>query len=233
MRHLLPVLLALLPLGACAPGAPPSAPAPQPDTAVVAEPPAPLPPAVPAVWTVREGVRLDTGGGAVRLPRALMRLDVMAVDTAGYRVLCRVCEDDVEGMVAVADVATPALSPLEAAEHGGIVEFALAVRHAASLRDVEALRPVMDALFMYSFETEGGRVEALARWAEEGYRALDRVAALVDRGVVPRRDGSGAPRDELWLAPHEFRDAPSFPQLRTGFRRLDGRWTWAFLVGPG
>jgi hypothetical protein len=208
-------------------------PPPPPAPVVFVEEPLPATPA-PAVWTSRAPVVLRTDAGFVTLDRPLMRLDVIAGDSAGYHVRCRVCDPTVEGHVAADDVTTPTLSPLEAAEHGSVVEFALAVRHAASLRDLEALRPVMDALFMYSFETEGGRVEALARWVAEDYRSLDRAAALIDRGIVSRWEGTGiALREELWLAPPEFRGAPAFPYLRTGFRRIGGRWTWAYLVGPG
>ena len=115
------------------------------------------------------------------------------------------------------------LSPAAAAERD-LASFALAVRDAAGRRDVRALRPVMAPDFTFSFVGLQGAEAALVAWAAEGFQSLERVPALLDRGL--------ATRDSLlWTAPPEHFERLDYRGFRLGFRRLpEGRWEWVFLV---
>lgn len=209
-------------LAACAsppaPGTPPAT------TESSAAPPAPV------VWTARPGVELSTESGVTTLPRAMMRLDAISADPQGLRVRCSACAEPLEGVVARNAVIYEAVRPIEAAR-GSVAEFALAVRAAAERRDVEALREVMSPDFSFTFGGAEGRLEALGAWEREGYRSLDRLSALLDRGVVDRWEGQPASADELWVAPPEYLSRPDYLDLRAGFRRVGGEWRWVFFVG--
>lgn len=212
--------LALLAAAACAPRpVPPPPPAP--------EPPPPFPHA--QVWTREAGTALrpdSAGAPQADLPHAFTRLEVLRSDSASLYVRCIVCTPHLEGWVEKERVVWEARAPALAAG-GELAEFLLAVRGAASRRDVAALRPVMARLFTHSLSGADGPVEAVGRWEQEGFRRLDRLPFLLDRGVATR-DGS------IWAAPPAWVAYPSYRDLRAGFRREGGRWEWIFFVpGPG
>lgn len=216
-------LLILSTLAACAsPPAPATPPAP-PEPARVA-PPAPI------VWTARPGVELSTESGVVRLPHAMMRLEALSSDSLGIQVRCVVCAEPLEGVVAREAVIYEPARPIDATR-GSVAEFALAIRAAAERRDVEALREVMSPDFSFTFGGAEGRLEALGAWEREGYRSLERLPALLDRGVVNRWEGQPARPDELWVAPPEYLSQPEYLDLRAGFRRVAGEWRWVFFIG--
>jgi len=188
------------------------------------------PPPAPTVWTAREGVTLTTESGDVRLPHAFLRLDVLAADSQGLRVRCASCAEPREGVVSRDAVIYQPARPSEAAR-GSVAEFALAVRAAAAQRDIEALREVMSQEFSFTFGGAEGRLEALAAWEREGYRSLDRLPAILDRGVVNRWAAQPAQYDELWVAPPEYLASPEYLDLRAGFRKVGGEWRWVFFIG--
>lgn len=195
--------------------------------AAPAAPPPPFPHA--AVWTREGGIALrpDSAGVAqAPLANAFTRLEVLRSDSASLYVRCVVCTPRVEGWVekerVVFEPRTPAL-----AAHGDLPEFLLAVRAAAARRDVAALRPVMSRRFAHSLGGADGVVEAIGRWEQEGFRRLDRLPFLLDRGVA-------TPDGAVWAAPPAWVTDRSYRDLRAGFRREGDRWEWVFLVpGPG
>jgi hypothetical protein len=77
--------------------------------------------------------------------------------------------------------------------------------------------------FTFSFGGGGGPANAFNRWRFEGFRTLDQLAPLLDRGLATF-DG------EIWSAPPEFVTQDGYMGLRAGFRRVDGRWQWIYLV---
>jgi hypothetical protein len=210
-------------LCACASPPPPPPPAP---------PPEPLPSfAYSTVWTAQPGVPLIAEASTHILPHPAMRLEVVGFDSLGLHVRCDLCPTTPAGRVSETDVVGSAMTPAAAAEHGTIADFALAVRQAALERDVAALRQVMDPDFVFSLRMGGGPIEAVAAWEREAYASLDALVALIDRGLGSRWHGTGvAVRDELWVAPAEFASDRTYPGLRAGFRRVDGRWVWTSLV---
>lgn len=214
--RLFPLFWSLL---ACASASPVPPPAPPPPA------PAPEPFVFPytSVWTREADTPLRGEGGVSRVPRPFTRLDVIRVDSAGVYVRCAACGGGAAGRVDTSAVVFRAGTPEEAAR-GELAEFLLAVREAAARRDAAALRPVMSELFTHSPLLGGdGRLEALAAWERERFRALDHLPALLDRGV--------ATRDErLWVAPPEYLEADGYRGYRTGFRRADRGWEWVFLV---
>jgi hypothetical protein len=178
-----PSLLVLpLLLAACIPApqvAPEPEPFPPPPAADVVPPPPPT-----EAWTAEPGTALRTAGQPAVLPHAFMRLEVMHADTAELMVRCVWCPGQPIGWVPLAAVVHESPAPREAAALS-LAEFALAVRAAATRRDVEALRPVMARDFVHSLgPAEGGVLEALAAWEREGYRLLDQVPRLMDGGIV-------------------------------------------------
>lgn len=215
---LVPLLVLL-----CACAAPRPAPAPA--------PPAPAPPAFPyaTVWTREAGTALrpDSAGAAVpALPNAFTRLEVLRADSASLYVRCVVCTPRGEGWVAKARVVFEPGTPSLAAG-GELAEFLLAVRAAAARRDMAALRPVMSRQFTHSLGGADGIMEAVARWEQEGFRRLDRLPWLLDRGVA-------SPDGIVWAAPPAWAADRAYRDLRAGFRREGNRWEWVFLVpGPG
>ncbi|MDB4947546.1 MAG: hypothetical protein JWM27_195 [Gemmatimonadetes bacterium] len=211
--------LASLALG-CGPRAPvppPAAPAP-----VAAPAPEPFPYA--DVWTRAPGVVLVRDSGSGVLPYASMRLQVLRADTADLlRVRCITCPVPMDGRVRRGDlVYRPA--DLATASADSLSAFILAFREAVKRRDLAALRAVMSPTFVHAADGPDGVLEAVSRWQEEAYRPLDALPALLDRGVAQ------VPGTDLWAAPPPFVTRSGYQQLRAGFRRVNGRWTWMFLV---
>jgi hypothetical protein len=211
-------LAVLLALGAC--GGPRTAVAPEPEPApgLVPEFPHPL------AWTNRPHVPIRTDAAAEAVPLPFTRLNVLGVDTLGLRVRCLYCIPAVEGWVARDAVVAEAAPPRVAAA-AGLAEFVLAVREAAGRRDEAALHPVMATDFTFSLEGGGGPGNAFRRWEFQGFRALDNLPPLLDRGLATRDS-------VIWAAPPAFVTDPEYRGPRAGFRRnAQGRWEWIFLVG--
>jgi hypothetical protein len=175
-------------------------------------------------WTARADVQVLTEGGEVIIPNPFTRVNVLRVDTLGIHVRCLYCIPTVDGLLPREDLVYEPLRPDSAARHG-LAEFLLAVREAASRRDEEALRPVMARDFTFSLAGGAGPLDAFHRWRFQGYRALDNLPPLLDRGVVTRDS-------VIWSAPPAFLEDPEYHGLRAGFRRsAEGRWEWIYLVG--
>ncbi len=176
------------------------------------------------VWTaVPELSLLTEADGPAHIGRVFTRLDVIGRDTIGLRVTCAVCEPPIEGYVSEDSIIASHLPP-EISAWGEFPEFLLSIRAAAARRDLEALRPVMNTEFVFSFIGVQTPEAALAVWQAEGFQMLDAVPDLLDQGVVTE-DG------RIWTAPPEFLLDPSYQGPRLGFRqRADGRWDWLFLV---
>jgi hypothetical protein len=191
--------------------------------------PGPEPPPTPEfpfafAWTAQGGVAVHTDTGEVLIPKPFTRLNVLGVDSLGVLVRCLYCIPALEGRVQQDDIVHEALSP-EAASRLGLAEFALAVREAASRRDQQALGPVMARDFTFGFEGGGGPVDAFHRWRFQGFRSLDNLPPLLDRGLATRDS-------VVWTAPPVFLTDPEYHGLRAGFRRgMHGRWEWIYLVG--
>ncbi len=199
----------------------PRPPAPPP-TPVVPEPPAPPPFAYDTVWVGSEGASLRTDAAPPIVLRPFVRLEVAGADSARLRVRCTVCTRPAEGWVNRDAVVFEPIDPAVAAS-GDLAEFVLAVRQAAGRRDLDALRSAMAPGFTHSFGRASGRLEAIAGWERERFAALDRLPALLDRGLVPRAG-------QLWVAPPEYVERPDYVGWRAGFRREGERWVWMFLV---
>lgn len=205
---------ALIFLAAC--GRPTVVEGPRPD-------PGPAPPPAIAVWTAGPDVVLSGDGASAVLPLPFTRLEALGVDSLGLLVRCGLCPGDPQGRVAESDVIYRTTSP-EAAAHGTLAEFALAIRGAAIDRDLEALLPVMADDFSYSFVGPQSPASAFAVWRAEDFATLDRLPELLDRGLTPVDA-------RIWAAPPEYAEETGFRQLRSGFRqRQDGRWEWVFLI---
>ena len=215
------ILVTGITVAACAPAPPPPAPAPVAEAPAL--PPRPEPP--PVVWTAAPERPLDAGERRTSIARPFTRLEVIAADGPVLWVRCGGCEVPLRGWVDSDDVVHEPLPPGVAAQ-GDLAEFALAIRHAASERDTDALRQVMDGWFTHSFEGPDGMEAALTTWEREGYRDLDALPFLLDEGLVTE-DG------EIWVAPRDFLERTGYRGLRTGFRHEGGRWTWLFLVRGG
>lgn len=211
----LAVLAACLLAGCAAPRPTPPPPPP---------PPPPFPHAV--VWNRTAGAELVGDSARTELPRLAMRLEVLESDSAAtaLRVRCAGCDAPAEGWIPIGEVVWAGATPGEAAR-GDLAEFVVAVRTAAAARDVTALRPVISRWFVHSLGGGEGVLEATSAWEREGYRTLDPLPALLDRGVSA--DG------ELWVAPPEHLSEPAHRGLRTGFRRNGNAWEWMFLVRDG
>lgn len=201
-------------LGACA-AVPPPPPAPEPPT-----PPFPF----SQVWNRTAGAELVGDSARYPLPRVAMRLEVVSTDSAGPIVRCVACLGSPSGRLAAAEMVVDTLPPGVAARVG-LAELVVAVRSAASRRDIEALRPVLSRLFTHSLAGGDSPIEAEGAWRRERFRTLDLVPALLDGGVVD--DGP------IWVAPPDFVERPGFTGLRTGFAREDGVWKWIFLTRSG
>lgn len=180
------------------------------------------------MWTRAPATELRPDSAGVRgtVANAFTRLEVLRSDSSSLYVRCVVCTPRVEGWVETEGVVFEPRAPAQAAD-GELADFLLAVRDAASRRDVAALRAVMGRGFTHSFAGGDGVVEALGRWEQEGFRRLDRLPFLLDRGVA-------TPDGTIWAAPPAWVTDRAYSDLRAGFRREGGRWEWVFLVpGPG
>lgn len=224
------VLLLLFVLSAC--GAPARRPPPVAPPPV--QPPAPPPPLVAPpivafqnVWTRDAGTLLRTDAGGVAMPYIFMRLEVLRVDSAELLVRCAVCPGSPEGWIPRESVVHWVRRP-EVAARLDLAEFVLAVREAASQRDVEALRTVMSRDFAHTLgPLEMGQLETFAAWEREAFRSLDRLPFLLDRGVAT------VPNTPIWAAPPEYTAQIGYNDLRAGFRRGPQGWEWIFLVRGG
>lgn len=204
--------------GCVAPPPPPPPPAPAP---VAAAAPVPIP---ELAWTGRPDVQLHSEGreGAL-VARPFTRLEVLDGDSLRLLVHCAVCGDSVSGWIERSDVVTEAASP-DSAAAGDLVEFALAVRRAAEERRADALVPVMAPDFAFALIGTQSLAAALRAWEWEGYRPLEEVPALLDRGLA--RIGPG-----FWVAPPEHAEQAGYRGPRLGFRlSASGRWQWLFLL---
>jgi hypothetical protein len=223
MRRAIAVALAAaLAAGGCTPQ--PRRPAPVPTPA---PPPAPAEPPFTAteVWTAQPGVVLRGDSSSTTLPWAFMKLAVVRVDSTELVVRCMVCRGFPMGRVARERVVHE-IRPLADARKLELSDFALAVRDAARRRDLEALRRVMSRDFVYSLDDSEGVLEAVAAW--QGRRAgdIERLPALLDRGIVSTGGGG------IWAAPPEFVNQRGYADLRAGFRRGRDGWEFIFLVRP-
>ena len=109
-----------------------------------------------------------------------------------------------------------------------LADFVLAVRAAASARDVDALRAVMARDFVHTLgPIDMGLLETFAAWEREQYRTLDRLPFILDRGVAT------VPGTPVWAAPPEWAASLQYRDLRAGFRRGPDGWEWIFLVRDG
>jgi hypothetical protein len=218
--HLLVVPL-LACLAGCFPRTAPALPEPVQEPEAVVEP---FPYAI--AWTrgAERAIRPVEGElppQAVRDP--FTRLNVLAVEPEGIRVRCLYCIPAVEGWIDRDDLVFEPLDPTEAAGRG-LAEFVLAVRAAVERRDEAALGRVMSRDFTFSLQGGGGPIDAFRRWEFQGFRSLDNLPALLDRGIATRDS-------VIWVAPPSFLTDPGFQGLRAGFRENPaGRWEWIFLV---
>jgi hypothetical protein len=223
-RYAVPI--AFLALAACpAPRQPVPPPAPAP---VQAGPPAP--PAIvqsQSVWTRDAGLQLRGEAGAVVLPFVFMRLEVLRADTTELMVRCVHCPGGPSGWLARESVVHVPPDVASAAEME-LADFALAVRDAASRRDVPALRRAMSRDFVHTLgPIDPGILETLAEWEREGYRSVDRLPFLLDRGIA------SVAGTAIWAAPPEYASDLRYNGLRAGFRRGREGWEWVFLVSGG
>lgn len=217
----------LLALAGCTAARSPAPPAPPPEPApeVHAGPP---PAAVGAdVWNRDPGTLLRGETEATAVPYLFMRLEVLEADSAELLVRCVHCPGAPTGWIARERVVHHPEPPAEAASLY-LADFLLAVRDAANRRDLEALRAAMSPDFSHQLgPLEPGILETLAAWEREGYRTLDRLPFLLDRGVATVE---GTP---IWAAPPEHASTLRYPDLRAGFRRGPDGWEWVFLVQDG
>jgi hypothetical protein len=212
--------VALLALAACTPP-----PRPRPAPAPPPAPPAPPPFTATEVWSAEPGLVLRGDSGSITLPWAFMRLAVARVDSTELLVRCMVCRGFPAGRVERSRVVHEARAPIDARQ-GGLAEFALAVREAARRKDIEALRRVMARDFISTLEGPEGPGEAIAGWQGPRANDLERVAGLLDRGIVSTGGGG------VWAAPPEFVNQRGYSDLRAGFRRGRDGWEFIFLVRP-
>ncbi|HEX6751286.1 MAG TPA: hypothetical protein VF092_28605 [Longimicrobium sp.] len=220
MRRVL-IAAALLAAAACVPR---PAPAPPP------LPPPPPPPAAPPftaaeVWTAQPGVVLRGDSASTTLPWTFMKLAVVRVDSTELVVRCMACRGFPIGRVPRDRVVHEPRTPVDAAK-GELADFALAVREAARRHDLEALRRVMARDFVYTLDGPEGSLEAMSAFQGRRSGDIDRLPALLDRGVVSTGGGG------VWAAPPEFVTQRGYGDLRAGFRRTATGWEFAFLVRP-
>jgi hypothetical protein len=217
------LLLSAVTVAACMAATPELPPAPEPAAGEAMPPDRPEPPRV--VWTAAPERPLDMGERRRSIARPFTRLQVLDADGPVLWVRCTGCAEPLQGWVDEEDVVHEPLPPGVAA-FGDLAEFVLAVRHAASERDTDALRHVMEGWFTHSLEGPDGVEAALLTWQREGFRDLDALPFLLDGGLATE-DG------EVWVAPAGFLERTGYPGLRAGFRRDGNRWTWLFLVRGG
>lgn len=226
---MLPVLLFV---AACTrqPAAAPPAPiaAVVPPDSVAAGPPAAFVPG----WTRRAGTDLQTDSGTVLIQLPFTSVHAAPADSGWLWVHCTACAPPVHGRAPASAVVLEAVATPAEAAGGPLGDFVLAVQAAAQRRDLGALYDVMDPDFTYTFTLDGSRQEALAAWRGERFQLLSRLPALLAAGVFPY-PGQSADDAALWVAPRPFAASSGYRDLRTGFRRVDGRWRWMFLVRGG
>ncbi|HEX8907364.1 MAG TPA: hypothetical protein VF771_21105, partial [Longimicrobiaceae bacterium] len=140
-------------------------------------------------------------------------------------VRCLVCRGAPTGMLSRASVVHEVRAPADAARLE-LADFALAVRDAARRRDYAALRRMMARDFVYSLDLAEGVLETIAVWQGRRSTDLDRLPALLDRGIASTGGGG------VWAAPPEFVTQRGYSDLRAGFRRGPNGWEFAFLVRP-
>ena len=224
------LLLLLTLLAGCGPArrpvpAVPPAPPPPPAQAQP-EPPPPIQ-QFQSVWTRDAGALLRGESSAVALPYVFMRLEVLRADTTDLLVRCVHCPGAPEGWIGRESVVHHP-RPTQAAARLDLAEFVLSVRNAAAIQDLDALRAVMSRDFVHTLgPLEMGLLETFAAWEREGFRTLDRMPFLLDRGVAT------VPGTTIWAAPPEFAAQLGYSDLRAGFRRGHEGWEWIFLVRGG
>ena len=218
--------VALCVLAACVPPPRPApVPPPPPPPPPPAPPPGPPPFAATEVWTAQPGLVLRVPGGDVTLPWTFTRLQVMRIDSTELLVRCLTCRGAPTGLISRASVVHQALPPADAAKLE-LADFALAVREAARLRDYDALRAMMSRDFVHSLDDAEGVLEAVAAWQGRRASDLQRLPALLDRGLMSVGPGG------VWAAPPEFVTQRGYNDLRAGFRRGRNGWEFIFLVRP-
>ena len=231
MRRLA-VLTLLALLAACGGSRPPARVAP-----VVLPPPPPeidtMPPPPPpivanqSVWTRDAGILLRGETSGVTMPFVFMRLEVLRADTADLLVRCVHCAGAPQGWVSRESV-VHYVSPRADPRKLELADLVLAVREAASQRNVEAMRRVMSREFVHTLgPLEMGLLETFAAWEREGYRTVDRLPFILDRGVAT------VPGTPVWAAPPEYASQLGYQDVRAGFRRGADGWEWIFLVRDG
>jgi hypothetical protein len=192
--------------------------------------PPPPPPIVAnqSVWTRDANTLLRGETSGVRMPFIFMRLEVLRADTTDLLVRCAHCPGAPEGWVARESVVHHVRSP-ERVRKLDLAEFVLAVRDAASQRDTVRLRRAVSREFVHTLgPLEMGLLETFAAWEREGYRTVDRLPFILDRGVAT------VPGTPVWAAPPEYATQLGYQDIRAGFRRgADGGWEWIFLVRDG
>ncbi|WP_420127041.1 hypothetical protein [Longimicrobium sp.] len=191
----------------------------------------PPPPAIVAnqsVWTRDAGTLLRGETDGVRLPFIFMRLEVLRADTADLLVRCVHCPGAPQGWIGRESVVHHVRRP-DQVRKMDLAEFVLAVRDAASQQDTSRLRAAMSREFVHTLgPLEMGLLETFAAWEREGFRSIDRLPFILDRGVATV---TGTP---VWAAPPEYASQLGYQDLRAGFRRAtDGGWEWIFLVRDG
>ncbi|HEX2210001.1 MAG TPA: hypothetical protein VHG93_20160 [Longimicrobium sp.] len=192
-----------------------------------------LPPAPPpitanqSVWTRDAGTFLRGETSGVRLPYIFMRLEVLRADTTELYVRCVHCPGTPEGWVPREAVVHWIRPPWDVRKMD-LADFVLAVRDAAARQDVPTLRRAMSREFVHTLgPLEMGLLETFAAWEREGYRTLDRLPFILDRGVA------AVPGTQVWAAPPEWASTFEYRDLRAGFRRGEEGWEWIFLVRDG
>jgi hypothetical protein len=191
--------------------------------------PPPPPPIVAnqSVWTRDANTLLRGETSGVRLPFIFMRLEVLRADTTDLRVRCVHCPGAPEGWITRESVVHHPRRP-EAVRKGDLADFVLVVRDAASRQDVQLLRRLMSPEFVHTLgPLEMGQLETLAAWEREGYRTVDRLPFILDRGVAT------VPGTPIWAAPPEYAAQLGYQDVRAGFRRGANGWEWIFLVRDG
>jgi hypothetical protein len=219
-------------LAACGGPRPPARVAPvvlPPPPEVIDTTPPPPPPVVAnqSVWTRDAGTLLRGETDGVRLPFIFMRLDVLRADTTDLLVRCVHCPGAPQGWISresVVHYVRPRSDPRKLE----LADLVLAVREAASQRDVEAMRRLMSREFVHTLgPLEMGLLETFAAWELDGYRTVDRLPFILDRGVAT------VPGTPVWAAPPEYAAQLGYRDVRAGFKRGTDGWEWIFLVRDG
>ncbi|HEX6373745.1 MAG TPA: hypothetical protein VF006_32760 [Longimicrobium sp.] len=229
MRRLA-VLILLALLAACggrpARVAPVVLPPPPPEIDTLPPPPPPIV-ANGNVWTRDAGTQLRGENSPVPLPFVFMRLEVLRADTTELLVRCVHCPGTPQGWIARESV-VHYVRPRQEIRKLELAEFVLVVREAASQRDTAMLHRAMSREFVHTLgPLEMGLLETFAAWEREGYRTVDRLPFILDRGVAT------VPGTPVWAAPPEYAARLGYQDVRAGFRRGADGWEWIFLVRDG